>query len=520
MRKHTFLIALWSLGHGLVLSAQAPFTLRQTPGQPLSTYYQCAIPLPNGDIWWVFGTWDASTSPWLSRVHLRRSDGTGQTLATNDVLLPAVSPAWQVRGAAAFPGGGIGLVGAGAWVGMELDFDAGATLLDARTFDFGTATSFDDVRALANGECMIVGYSDSYPLQMHVDAQGDLISAWSDRFGNDKGAHHLLRASNDGGMLIVGQELTQQGPGSLYVIKQDTAANVQWAERFDGPAATALDAVQRANGGWAVTSVKQIGPAPLHAGPWLLLLDPSGLYTHQGRFWPGPYEDSYGYASGLTEDANGHVLLTGQCNPGGTFLIDAGTTATADSVRWLPGTGGTSSMHGTVLSNGDLLLDHLEYDTLLARNIPVMMRWDPATLHPCGEHRDTLFTDTLAFTLTTGVVRTPISGTTADLLPQIVPDTIPWTSDAPCMDTAIPEPHVVHTIAPAIFPNPADAWVQVSGMVDAQRMDLIDADGRTVGSWRAPLPTVLSVSALPGGMYAVRTVHDHQVRNVRLMVVH
>ncbi|MCB9168133.1 MAG: hypothetical protein H6595_11745 [Flavobacteriales bacterium] len=520
MHRYVPLIAVWSLGQVFPIQAQSPFILRQTPAQPLSTYFQRSIPLPNGELWWVFGTWESGTTPMLSRVHLRKMDGAGQVLATNDLLLPPMAPVWQIRNITVMPGGGVALVGSGGWQGMYLGFDPSGYLQTARTFDFGTSTTFDDVAPLDNGDGTIVGYSDSYAVQLRIDAQGNLLSAWSDRFGNDKGAHHLLRASDDGGMLVVGQELTPQGPVSLYAIKLDSAANVQWAERFDGPAATALDAVRLTNGGWAMVSLKQTGPTPLHAGPWLLMLDPLGQVTHQARFWPGPYEDSYGYASGLTENGNGHLLLTGQCNPGGTFLIDAGMSAVADTVRWLPQTGGTSGMHGTALANDDLLLNYLHYDSVLARNIPVLARWDPAALHPCGEHRDTLYTDTLAYTLTTGVVRTPISATTTDILAQVVHDTITWTSAAPCLNTAIAEPHVAHMNGSALFPNPADVWVWLSGTADAERMELIDPSGRTFGEWKSPVPDQLSVAHLSNGLYTLRIADHHRVQSLRLMVMH
>ncbi|MCC7502276.1 MAG: hypothetical protein IT229_07085, partial [Flavobacteriales bacterium] len=87
------------------------FVQHHLPNDTISADPPLVKVLPNGDLWAAWTSQDIRTSPWTSRLHVRKLDAAGQILVSNDLRFPNPGGWLMLHGATPLPGDGLALVG-------------------------------------------------------------------------------------------------------------------------------------------------------------------------------------------------------------------------------------------------------------------------------------------------------------------------------------------------------------------------------------------------------------------------
>jgi hypothetical protein len=170
--------------------------------------------------------------------------------------------------------------------------DAAGNEAWSASFGDSLAEAALDVRQTTDGGYVIAGYADSFtPARamylVKTDSGGN--GQWSRTFAGSGGApaHAAsVRQTTDGGYILAGTtgDASKSGASDVYIVKTDSAGNLQWSKVFGGNEDEAGSAVcQTSDGGYAVAgSTLSFGN-----GGWdmyLVRTDASG----NGSGLPGP----------------------------------------------------------------------------------------------------------------------------------------------------------------------------------------------------------------------------------------
>lgn len=240
------------------------------------------------------------------------------------------------------------------------------------------------------------GAYDIWVLQL--DSSGTLLSQKS-YGGTDYDYGYNINLTNDGGYILTGQtgsydgDVTlNQGGNDLWVIKADSAGNIEWQKTMGGPLSENGQCVkQTTDGGYIVAGYTSSynGDVTNHFGAddyWIIKLDSAGGFTWKHGFG-GTYSD---YARDVMQTADGGYTIIGETvsNSGNvtgnhgaydTWLLHLSSTGV---FSWQLPLGGTfddmgysmvPTSHGIVIAgqtysnNGNVSGNHGDFDICLFR---------------------------------------------------------------------------------------------------------------------------------------------------------
>ena len=520
---HRLLITLLVL-IGLHGARGQEFVQHHLPNDTVSADPPLVRALPNGDLWAAWTSQDIRTTPWTSRLHVRKLDAGGQILVSNDLRFPNPGGWLMLQGATLLPGGGLALVGYFDSKGVLIRLDAGAQLMAATHYSMTMTEGFSDVRLRPDGSMMLVGRcrtgGDQLPWIVHTDADGGLLDAWSDRIPGMEGVLRFTKPTADGGTLMFGSHYASVDTTGVHVVKLDSSGVMQWGRSLAARQLIPVQAVQRADGGWLVLAQQLVQTGVLSGAPVLLRIGADGTIGPNTRLWAGPPISAPHGECSLDRLPDGSLIATTQLN--GTlgtalFTLDSAGVP-ASSVRVVADSALARVIKALAMDDGDLVLTGSRTNTALGKSAGLIARWDPANSFPCGSSTMPVFTDDIVLGLDSAFVRIPLSPIVEDITAQIVADTITWTVTDPCaISTEVGgTPDVAAGLR--VFPNPAADRVQVDGLAGLEELLLLDAQGALVHRWSAPLPQVIELRAVPDGLYLLRAGQGAAVRTTRLVV--
>ncbi|MBK8341023.1 MAG: hypothetical protein IPK99_13945 [Flavobacteriales bacterium] len=510
---------------GLCKAHGQEFVQHHVPNDSLSPLTPMVRPLPNGDLWVAWGSWDTRTNPWGSSLHLRKYDAAGQLLASNDLRLPLEAPPLWMAGIAVLPDGGLVLAGRAAWKALFMRVDVNAQLVVAQRYTLNGNERFDDVAVAADGMPTLVGScsvgTDKWPWVVRTDPNGAVQAAWSDRFVGVAGMHLEIRNTADGGALLLGQHVSGNAFSDMHVLKMDSLGQVEWGRLFTGPKLWPREAVQRPDGGWAVMAGQQVQDSITYGAPVLFPLAADGTVGSNTRLWAAPVGSTYQLANSMGQWQDGSLLVcAGVNNLYGSALITIDSSGVvAPWARSVSDTALVVRAHALPLDDGDLLLYGDRNGPVMNEYTPLIARWDTANAFPCGSGTVPVFTDSIVHGLSTMLEHILLNPVVEDFTAQLLPDTITWTVSDPCaLGTGIIQsPSSEEDLIP--YPNPAGDRLQVAGLSSMDDLLLLDAQGKMVQRWTPPFPDVLELSSVPDGLYLLRAATGAVVRSARVVVV-
>ncbi len=512
---------------GLHAAHGQEFVQHHVPNDTISGEPPVVGVLPSGEVWMAWTTQDIRTSPWTSRLHIRKLDAAGQLLLANDLRFPNPGAWLRLSGATVLPNDGVALYGHFDSQGVLIRVDANAGLVAVTHMSMSNfGEQFSDVLVRPDGSLMVLGWcrtgGEWLPYVVHTDANGVLVDAWSDRIPGMEGAMRFAKPTVDGGILLFGSHFAGVDSSGMQVVKLDSTGAMEWGRSLAARQLVPVQALQRTDGGWLVLAEQLIEQGVLSGAPVLLRMDADGTFGPNRRIWADQQSSSpYGISS-LDRLPDGTMVacaLVGALD--GTVLFTLDSTGTPEpSARLVPDSGLVTAVRALALANGDLLLRGARVAPAIGRAAPLIARWDPANAFPCGSTTVPVLTDSIVPVLDSTFVRIPLSPTVVDITAQIVPDTITWTVSDPCAISTVV--HATPGVGDGlrVFPDPAVDRVQVEGLAGMQALLLFDAQGDLVARWASPFPQVMELPTLADGLYFMRATNGEGVRSARLMVLH
>ncbi len=482
--------------------------------------------LPNGEVWAAWATQDIRTSPWTSRLHIRKLDAAGQLLLANDLRFPNPGGWLQLSGATVLPDDGVALYGHFDSQGVLIRVDANAGLVAVTHMSMSTfGERFSDVLVRPDGSLMVLGWcrtgGEQLPYVVRTDANGVLVDAWSDRIPGMEGAMRFAKPTPDGGTLLFGSHFASVDSSGMQVVKLNSTGAMEWGRSLAARQLVPVQALQRTDGGWLVLAEQLIQQGVLSGAPMLLRMDADGTLGTNRRIWADQQSSSPYSTSSLDRLPDGTMVACARVGAlDGTVLFTLDSTGTPEpSARLVPDSGLVTAFRALAMANGDLLLRGARVAPAMGLAAPLIARWDPANAIPCGSTTVPVLSDSIVPVLDSTFVRVPLSPTVVDITAQIVPDNITWTVSDPCAIST-----GVQAILPVggtlrVFPDPAVDRVQVEGLAGMQELLLLDAQGAVVARWASPFPQVMELPAVADGLYFMRATNGKGVRSARLMVL-
>ena len=321
------------------------------------------------------------------------------------------------------------------------------------------------------------------------------IKQWDHRFGGS-GLDSLttVRQTADGGYLLagstnspVGADVTLPGRGGtdFFVLKLSAAGTVQWQARYGGSGDDWLAAARLAPDGGYVLA----GPTNSGAGGdvseasrggrdlWVVKLTATGQLQWQHR---------YG-------GSGGEQAATVEVDPDGGYLLGATTTSPVSGEVSHPSRGNSDYWLVRITALGavswDQRLGGSGHDALTCltpmRGYGYALGGFSNSPTASGEHQQPAKGGYDYWPLLLGARRVPLATTMATVRPR-------------------------H----AVYPNPADGILNVTGLTTNEFMTLHDALGRKVRRIDAPLRRQYEVSTLPRGVYFLQFHEKGKVSEV------
>jgi uncharacterized delta-60 repeat protein len=151
--------------------------------------------------------------------------------------------------------------GAGSWDFYVVKLDSSGNVVWTKTIGgIGDDQAWSIIQS-SDGGYVVVGWSDSFGAGLRdfyvvkLDANGNVV--WSKTIGGiyGEGAHSIIQSS-DGGYIVAGStETFGAGGWEMYIVKLDSAGNVQWTKTIGGPSFfdDAVSIIQSSDGGYVVS---------------------------------------------------------------------------------------------------------------------------------------------------------------------------------------------------------------------------------------------------------------------------
>jgi len=502
------------------------FVQHHMPNDSISALPPVVRVLPNGDLWAAWSSWDIRTTPWSSRLHIRKFDPGGQLLAANDLRFSILAGGLSLFAAALLPDGGVALAGRFNSKALLVRVDASAQLMGATHYSMTTAEAFSDVVVQPDNSLMLVGQCRDgggfLPWIVRTDANGVLVDAWSDRIAGMEGGHQIVRPTDDGGSLLLGTHFATVDSSGMHIAKLDGLGELEWGRFLSARHLRPVQAIQRTDGGWFVLAQQLIEAGVLSGAPVLFRIDADGTIGSNTRLWAAQQSSSPYSDCSMDRLQDGTLIACAAVsvlNGTAVFTMDSNGVP-EPAARFVPDSALALRMKAMALDNGDLLFHGERVDTSMNTSSPLLARWDTTSAFPCGSSMVPVYTDSIGHGLDSMFVRILLSPLVEDITAQILPDTITWTVSDPCaISTAVQTlPHVGTGLR--AFPNPADRTARWAGLPGTQELALLDARGQVMRSWQRPLPEVLELSGLPNGLYLLVAKSNNGMRSTRVLVQH
>ncbi len=172
----------------------------------------------------------------------------------------------------------------------------------------------------SDGGYIVTGeYTLSYVAGLiKFDAAGS--TEWTQYYGGYSSKGHAVQQTSDGGYIFAGEyQFEHWGDVDLYVVKTDTAGNIEWAKHFgnDNITERGYSVQQTTDGGYIV--VGEGSPDLLDYDAWLIKTDASGTATW-GQAFSTANDNDGGYSVRQTDD--GGYVVAGYTGEVGTGKAD------------------------------------------------------------------------------------------------------------------------------------------------------------------------------------------------------
>jgi hypothetical protein len=196
----------------------------------------------------------------------------------------------------------------------------------------------------SDGGCIITGYSDGDVCLIKTTSAGSV--QWERTFGGsgtDEG--WSVQRTNDGGYIVVGHTYSySSGQDDVYLIKTDSAGNLQWQKNFGGSSWDVGRSVrQTLDGGYIIVGYTYSYGAG-NGDVWLIKTNSAGNMQWQKTFGGSSYDN--GYCLQITSD--GGYIITGftQSYGSGNWDVWLIKTDSSGNLEWHKPIGGTSQEEG------------------------------------------------------------------------------------------------------------------------------------------------------------------------------
>jgi hypothetical protein len=246
--------------------------------------------------------------------------------------------------------------------------------------DYGSS-----VQQTSDGGFIIAGYtfsfdSGDYPdvYLIKTDPNGNLL--WQKTFGgSNSDGGWSVQQTTDGGFIIAGSTWSL-GAGSydVYLIKTDSAGNIQWQKTFGGSNDDLGYSVQQTSDGGFIIAGYTSSFGSGYEDVYLIKTDPNGNSQWQKTFG-GSYED---YGGSVQQTSDGGYIIAGSTSSfgdpnGDVYLIK---TDLAGNLLWQKSFGGSDYDWGESVqqtSDGGSIIAGTTYSFGAGKNDVYLIKTDP-----------------------------------------------------------------------------------------------------------------------------------------------
>ena len=191
--------------------------------------------------------------------------------------------------------------------------DSAGNMLWQKTFGGNGGDQANSVEQTSDGGYIIAGYTRPYGAEhedvylIKTDSNGSM--QWQKTFGGNGGDQaNSVEQTSEGGYIIAGYMMPYGGKADVYLIKTDSAGNMEWQKTFGGSRDDfGSSAQQTSDGGYIIAGATSSFDAGRY-DVYLIKTDPNGNSTWQKTF--GGTSSDHGSSGQQTSDG-GYMIAGG-----------------------------------------------------------------------------------------------------------------------------------------------------------------------------------------------------------------